>query len=200
MVVLACAVVAGFVAACEPETPEGPAPSRFASVKKEANTKAAGTFCEKQWPEEPAGARKFTAIPERPLPEPAAAVAAGGSWKWLNLWATWCVPCVEEMGLLARWKTSLAKDGIPLDLELWSVDEDEAKLAEYLKTVAMPGPVHWLRAPDDLPAALESLGADRASGIPVHALVDRNGNLRCLRVGSVHDEDYGAVKTLLSAR
>ena len=30
--------------------------------------------------------------------------------------------------------------------------------------------------------------------------VARFGNLRCLRVGSVHDEDYGAVKSLLAGR
>ena len=59
--------------------------------------------------------------------------------------------------------------------------------------------MHWLRARENLPAVIESLGADRTSAIPVHALIDGNGNLRCLRVGSVHDEDYGAVKTLLAS-
>jgi thiol-disulfide isomerase/thioredoxin len=198
---LACALsTACVVAACDPAEPDGSAPSRFASVKKEASSTAAATFCEKQWPAAAAGGRRYTEIPERPLPGAAAVAAStGGTWKWVNLWATWCVPCVEEMRLLARWKRSLAKDGIALDLELWSVDEEEAKLVEYLGKTAMPGRVHWLRAQEDLPAVLESLGADRASGIPVHALVDGSGNLRCLRVGSVHDEDYGAVKTILNA-
>jgi thiol-disulfide isomerase/thioredoxin len=196
---LACALgLACFVAACESGAPEGSAPARFDSVKKEPSTKPAAAFCDKQWPA--AEARKYTEIPERPIPGgPAAAAARRGVWKWVNLWATWCLPCVEEMGLLARWKTSLEKDGIAVDIELWSVDEDEAKLVQYLKTVTVPGRVHWLRAPEDLPAVLESLGADQTAGIPVHALVDGNGNLRCLRVGSVHDEDYGAVKTLLGS-
>ena len=196
---VACALAAAcVVAACEPAEPAGSAPPRFASVKQEAGSKAAA-FCEKQWPAAAAGGRRYTEIPERPLPgAPALAASAAGSWKWVNLWATWCVPCVEEMRLLARWKRSLEKDGIALDLELWSVDEDEAKLVQYLAQTAMPGRVRWLRAQQDLPAVLESLGADRASGIPVHALVDSNGNLRCLRVGSVHDEDYGAVKSMLA--
>jgi thiol-disulfide isomerase/thioredoxin len=196
---LACALaLACLVAACEPTTSDAPASSRFASVKKEANVRAVGAFCEKQWPAA-VGARKYTEIPERLIPGvPAAAAAPGGAWKWINLWATWCVPCVEEMGLLARWKRALEKDGIAVELELWSVDQEEAKLLEYLDTVAMPGRVRWLRAPEDLPAVLESLGADQTSGIPVHALVDGSGNLRCVRVGSVHDEDYGAVKAMLS--
>jgi thiol-disulfide isomerase/thioredoxin len=186
------------------DAPKGdaPAPSRFASVKKEASTKAATAFCEKQWPgsSTETGAKKYIEIPEKAVPgaPSGAASAPKGSWKWVNLWATWCLPCVEEMGLLAKWKSSLEKDGVPIDLELWSVDEDEAKLVEHMKKHSMPGRVRWLRAQDDLPGVLESLGADRMSAIPVHALVDGSGNLRCLRVGSVHDEDYGAVKTMLT--
>jgi len=192
------AAAACLVAACEPAEPGGPTPSRFASAKKEASNRTAA-FCEKQWPAAAVGARKYIEIPERPLAgAPAVAAAPGASWKWVNLWATWCLPCVEEMGLLARWKRSLAKDGIALDLELWSVDEEEANLRQFLAQTAVPGRVRWLRDQKDLPAVLDSLGADRASGIPVHALVDGSGNLRCLRVGSVHDEDYGAVKAILS--
>lgn len=189
------------LAACNESQPEAkPAGGgRFASVKKEASAKAATAFCEKQWPAAE-GTKKYVDIPEKPVPGAPASKgdAPRGSWKWVNLWATWCLPCVEEMGLLAKWKSSLEKDGIPLDLELWSVDEEEAKLVEYLKKTSMPGEVKWLRGQEDLPNVLESLGADRMSAIPVHALVDGNGNLRCLRVGSVHDEDYGAVKTMLS--
>lgn len=196
---VALLAVACLLVACEPSTPEGQAPSRFASVRKEANARAAAAFCEKQWPAEAAGARRYAEIPERPVPgAPAAAAASGRSWKWINLWATWCLPCVEEIGLLGRWKSSLERDGIALDLELWSVDDDGAKLVDYLEETAMPGRVRWLRAAKDLPAVLGSLGVDQTSAIPVHALVDGGGNLRCVRVGSVHDEDYGAVKTMLS--
>jgi len=197
---IACLLAAACgMAACEPAEPERQAPSRFASVENEAR-RAADGFCEKQWPAAAPGARKYTGIPERPLPgAPAVAATKGGSWKWVNLWATWCVPCVEEMRLLARWRQALAKDGITVDLELWSVDAEEGKLMEYLEKTPMPGRVRWLRAQDDLPGALESLGTDRTAGIPVHALVDGQGNLRCVRVGSVHDEDYGAVKSMLSA-
>lgn len=190
------------LAACNDDAKsDTPAPSRFASVKKEASTKAATAFCEKQWPgsSTETGTRKYIEIPEKAVPgAPSVAGAPKGSWKWVNLWATWCLPCVEEMGLLSKWKSSLEKDGVPIELELWSVDEEEAKLTEFMKKHSMPGRVRWLRAQDDLPGVLESLGADRMSAIPVHALVDGSGNLRCLRVGSVHDEDYGAVKTMLT--
>ena len=196
----AAALLAGcLLAACDQAAPEAPAPARFAAVGKQATDRAAATFCEREWPAAPApGARAYHEIPERPLPGGPTSPAAGAGWKWINLWATWCLPCVEEMRLLARWHRSLAQDGIGVDLQMWSVDADQAALADYLRTTTVPGRVHWLRGPDDLPAALAALGADPTAGVPVHALIDRAGNLRCLRVGAVHDEDYGAVKTLLS--
>jgi thiol-disulfide isomerase/thioredoxin len=189
-----------WVCGCEEKKPEGPAPSRFAAAKKESGgiSKAAAAFCERQWPVGE-GARRFNEPPERPIPgAPSSPAPRDGGWRWVNVWATWCGPCVEEMGLLGKWKNTLTQDGVPLELELWSIDEDQEKLQAWLKKTPMPGRVRWLRSEADLPAMLEGLGADRMSAIPVHAFVDRAGNLRCLRVGSVHDEDYGAVKALLT--
>lgn len=198
----AAAVVALLTAACADKPadvpPEAQPQARFAAVKREASTKAAASFCERQWPVGE-GARRFAAPPERPIPGYAGAAGGeAGAWTWVNLWATWCKPCVEEMGLLARWKDSLRKDGVGLNVEFWSVDEVEGDLTGWLQQHKLPGRVHWLRSMDDLVPTLESLGADKGSAIPIHALVDSAGNLRCLRVGSVHEEDYGAIKSMLT--
>ncbi len=175
-----------------------PAPSRFNAVKQGASNKAASSFCEVSWP---AGekARAFATPATRPLPVSVEAPKPSGGWRWINLWATWCHPCIEEIGLLARWETSLKKDGIPLDLELFSVDDDAAALQAWLGKKKMPGSVKWLAGGSaELPAVLTGLGVDKAAGIPVHALVDPSGALRCVRTGGVHDEDYGAVKAILT--
>ncbi|OGQ15341.1 MAG: hypothetical protein A2138_05210 [Deltaproteobacteria bacterium RBG_16_71_12] len=183
---------------CEEKKAEGEAPSRFASVKRDGAAKAASTFCEKQWPTGEGG-KRFTAPAERPIPGTVAAAAAkAGAWRWVNLWATWCQPCIEEMGLLARWRDSLTADGVNIDFELWSIDDEESALTGWLAKTKLPGRARWLRAQGDLAPFLEGIGADAASAIPIHALVDGNGNLRCLRVGAVHDEDYGAVKAFLT--
>jgi thiol-disulfide isomerase/thioredoxin len=186
---------------CEESTKQPQAaPSRFAAVQKTSNKDAERKFCEQSWPAGEGG-KRFVEPPEKPIPgAPAAPPAESGvkGWTWVNLWATWCRPCIEEIGLLARWQTSLQKDGVPLALELWSIDEDEAALTDWLKKTAMPGRVRWLRGQDDLVPLLESLGADKNSAIPVHALVDSDGQVRCVRTGSVHDEDYGSIKSILS--
>jgi len=122
-----------------------------------------------------------------------------GGWTWVNLWATWCRPCVEELALLDRWQEALAKDGHPIAVELWSVDDGEADLAAWLKKGPMPGNVKWLAGgAADLPAVLKSFAVAETSPIPVHALLDPQGALRCVRVGAVHDEDYAAIKAIVS--
>ena len=185
----------------KPSTTTEQAPSRFNAPKKAQANRAASSFCEKTWPAAAEGAQAFVAPAEKPLPNgtSASAIARGKGWTWVNLWATWCRPCVEEMALLDTWQKSLAKDGLPLSLELYSVDDDTNDLASWLKKGTTPGTVRWLKGgAADLPAVLESLGVDKNSPIPVHALVDGNGNLRCARVGSVHTEDYAAIKSIIA--
>lgn len=185
--------------ACEEKKPEGEAPSRFASVKRDSGSKAASSFCEKQFPPGEGG-KRYTAPADRPIPGVAADAAApkAGAWRWVNLWATWCAPCVEEMGLLQRWKSSLTADGVNIEFELWSLDDEEAALTGWLQKHTLPGRARWLRSQEELGPFLTTLGADASSAIPIHAFVDGAGNLRCLRVGAVHDEDYGAIKAMLT--
>jgi thiol-disulfide isomerase/thioredoxin len=191
-----------FTFACdEPAKPEGQAPSRFQSVQNDVSSqKAAEAFCEKTFA---AKTKPWSEPPSRPMPKPAktdetAAAHKGAGWTWVNLWASWCGPCIKELPLLSRWRDTLAKEGTYVRFELWSVDAAEDELVGALDR-PFPGEVRWLRSEDDLPALLESLGVDKGSAIPVHALVDRSNNLRCVRVGSIGEESYGQVKSILAA-
>ncbi len=178
------------------EKPAGPAPERFASVKKNIS-KSQAAFCEKSFPAQGDGARKYVPAPTRPLG--AEEKPAGKGWLWVNAWATWCKPCVEEMGVLNRWKEAISREGLPLSFELLSIDETGAKTElEAWQQKNLPGPIRWLRAEDDFAPFLEGLGIDKSSAIPVHALVDPNGMVRCVRVGAIHEQNYGAVRDLLS--
>src|SRR5207244_4834526 len=73
------------LSACDEKKAEGPAPERFAAVKKSAAAKAA-SFCEKSYP---AKERKFSPAASRLL---GTAAAPARGWKWVNVWATWCEP------------------------------------------------------------------------------------------------------------
>ena len=175
------------------------APSRFAAVVEERSESARRAFCETTFPKSGPEARAFVVPKERAAPPHEAKAAARGGWRWVNLWATWCRPCVEEIPLLERWRTALTKDDVAISFEMWSIDDDEEALTSWLGKHPMPGVVRWLESPGDLGPVLTSFGLEASSPIPVHVVVDPEGQVRCARVGSVHEEDYGAVKAMLTA-
>jgi thiol-disulfide isomerase/thioredoxin len=153
----------------------------------------AASFCDKTFPRSGAGARRWIAPADKPIPGVVRTATAG--WTWFNLWASWCGPCLVEMPLLTRWRDSLVADGVPIHLELWSIDEDRDSLAA--KVGGLPEHLRWLKDPRDLQPLLDRLGVERGSAIPIHALIDPAGMLRCVRVGSLREEAYGAVKSML---
>jgi hypothetical protein len=102
------------------------------------------------------------------------------------------------MELLARWRDAFSRDGAPVRFELVSIDEaaNEQALVAW-RSKGLPGPIRWLRSDGDLSPLLDSLGVERGAMIPIHALVDGSGWLRCVRIGAIHEQDYAAVKGLV---
>ena len=187
---------AWLLTACPADSQEKP-PPRFVGVQAQGGEQAARSFCERSLPGDGAQAVTFTNPPERPIPGTKAPTLPAKAWRWINLWATWCEPCMEEIPLLGRWEQSLKKDGIPFALELWSADDDEPALLKAMRSRKLPGQVRWMRSSDDLTPFLEGLQVAQGAALPIHVLVDTAGKLRCVRVGAVHEGDYGAIKAML---
>jgi thiol-disulfide isomerase/thioredoxin len=101
----------------------------------------------------------------------------------VNLWATWCPPCLEEMPSLERLHKRLKDDGLVV-LGI-SADKDEKDIRDLLAKQPVSFPI--LRDP-------EGAMADRyrATGYPETYLVDKQGVLRATWVGPV-DWDAPAV-------
>ena len=177
------------------EKPSGPAPSRFASVKKNAAASAA-KFCDSSYPASGDGVKAYFAPQLRPFGNPA---PKPSGWKWVNLWATWCKPCVEEMGMLNRWSKALEGESLPVSFELVSIDETAAQPElEQWKSKNLPGSISWMKSDEALGLFLDGLQVDRSSAIPIHVLVDPKNNVRCVRVGAIHEENYGSVRDLIA--
>ena len=172
-----------------------PASSRVDAVKASGSKRrTSADFCDVL----PAAAQApVFAFP--PLTAAARAPVASG-WRWVNVWATWCKPCIEELPLLARWHDKLARAGRPVELVFVSVDDSDGALVAYKQQHAdAPSSLRVADPANAMPAWLRSVGLDEHAPIPVHVLVDAAGRVRCVRAGGLRAEDYPIVEALLGS-
>lgn len=186
MIVAAAAALAG----CDSGKGGGESSSRVDSVKGKARHVSADELCDVRNPDKTAPRFALPALS-------GAAPAPAAHWRWVNVWATWCKPCRDELPRLERWA---ARHADQLDLLLLSADESDADVATF--RAANPAVRDGVRIadPDALPAWLTTLGLDGASPIPIHVLVDPEGRTRCVRAGPVGDDDLVAAEALLAPR
>ncbi len=131
------------------------------------------------------------------MPETDTAPPAGTGARWLNVWATWCKPCIKEMPMLAGWRDRFAKDGIAMRLDFLSVDEEAAALTTFMKkNPQLPASLR-LKSPDALEPWLQEIGLDPGGGLPIHIFTDKKGAIRCIRAGAIHDAHYPTIAGLL---
>lgn len=120
-------------------------------------------------------------------------------WVWLNLWATWCGPCLREMPLIGNWVTNLNRTGYEMDLWFLSVDEERDVLQEFFQKHPEIATKNSLRLskPDAFPPWLEKYGLKPDTAIPINFLVAPEMEVRCIRTGSISDSDFPIVRSLV---
>jgi thiol-disulfide isomerase/thioredoxin len=95
----------------------------------------------------------------------------------VNLWATWCIPCVKEMPELSRLRAAFAQNGV--DLLGLNVDTDpDAHIREFLQKVPVDYPIYKGGV-----AAIEQLFATDEVTVPLSVVVDQNGKVEQLISG-----------------
>lgn len=113
----------------------------------------------------------------------------------LNLWATWCVPCREEMPALDRLQAAV---GGP-DFEVVAVNldtRDDGRDAAFLKEIGVGSLALYRDRSMDVFNTLKGRG--RAVGLPTTLIIDRNG----CEIGLMHgpaEWDSEAAKALVGA-
>jgi thiol-disulfide isomerase/thioredoxin len=186
------AVILVLFAACK-EDPGPPPTQRTEKVTTSANKqKSADEFCDLHNKDDSGAALTFPALTGTPPP-----AAADGHWRWVNLWATWCKPCIEELPRLQRWKTKLDAAGHPIDLVFVSVDENDADIAKYRSEHPGTPESARLADPKNQDAWVAALGLT-AGSIPIHVFVSPKGHVRCARAAGVQEQDFGAIEKLLA--
>lgn len=120
-------------------------------------------------------------------------------WVWVNLWATWCKPCIREMPMLQLWQQQLAKFGPSFDLWFVSVDQDKAELERFLTEHPDLASEYTLRltSAEAMEPWLKTLSVNSMASVPIHIIVAPGGGVRCVRTGSLSDGDFSIVKNLV---
>jgi len=97
------------------------------------------------------------------------------------------------MPLLSSWARGIREKGGALKVVFLSVDDDERQLSRFMgsRGKGLTGEFFWV--PEEAPRKVfyEALGIHDTPTLPVHALLDPSGRLRCVRVGSVTAADLG---------
>ena len=120
------------------------------------------------------------------MPDGAALPAVSGP-RLVNLFASWCVPCIAEAPLLLELQRSgIAIDGVAVR------DRPEAT-AKFLATRGNP---YRMISDDSDGRAQLLLGA---SGVPETFLVDRAGIIRFQHIGPIEEKDLSGIRAAWAA-
>jgi thiol-disulfide isomerase/thioredoxin len=110
-----------------------------------------------------AGPAEIAALPRQP----------GARATVINVWATWCVPCRQEMPELLDVARAYRDRG--LRLALVSADFDGAAARRFLARRGVTGPA-WLKSGGDQ-AFIDALDRRWTGSLPATFVYDRNGRL-----------------------
>jgi thiol-disulfide isomerase/thioredoxin len=111
----------------------------------------------------------------------------GGKGAVLNVWASWCGPCEEELPMLSKVASEYAKRGItvvPL-----SVDDEETQpqVAQVLRKAGFAPPYYIVKPP--IEALKRALWPGWPGNLPVTFLVDATGTPRYFFNAEVYEAE-----------
>ena len=132
---------------------------------------------------------EFAAAPAVPgLPGLASADFNDGKPRLLNVFASWCVPCVQEAPMLMRLKDmGVEVDGI-------AVHDTQANLAKFLAENGNPYARIGL---DEAGRAQLAFGS---SGVPETFVVDGQGKILHQHIGVIGEDDMQKLLTMLGRK
>jgi len=109
----------------------------------------------------------------------------------LNLWATWCPPCREEMPMLERLQQRYGKDGLVVIAVSDEPNEQQAKFTEFARMPFVKGRI-------DPGSRVAGLYIEPDVARPVTHIIDRNGFLReTLIAGQSYESFEHSIKPYL---
>lgn len=101
----------------------------------------------------------------------------------LNFWATYCIPCREEMPDLSAIQNEFAALGVQVIGASTDSEEDRAKVLQFIKDVKINFPV-WLGA-----TSADTLRFGVGTALPATVIIDKDGKIYKTISGIVNQAD-----------
>ena len=101
----------------------------------------------------------------------------------LNFWATWCLPCKDEMKLFTAAHNQYADKGLTVIAASLDDAKDRKEVDKFIKKQKMTMPV-WLGITPE-----ESEKVTGSPGLPVTIFLDRDGHQVARVVGQIREKE-----------
>jgi thiol-disulfide isomerase/thioredoxin len=112
----------------------------------------------------------------------------------LNLWATWCKPCVDEFPHLVKLQERYRSRG--LDIVFISVDDDDARTAQrvraFLKTMNVQSPSYLKKSGND-EAFINAVHPEWSGAVPATFVYTKRGELAAMKVEALSYEELETI-------
>jgi thiol-disulfide isomerase/thioredoxin len=154
-------------------------------------TAAAFLFAMALWVPQPAG---LVALDEAGVEKTLA--AQRGKVVLIDFWATWCVPCREELPVLASLEKKLRSRGFVLITVSADEPEQEKAAAELLRKTGVRPPAYIKRAKND-EAFINFIDRQWSGALPALFLYDREGRRAASFIGETGRGDIQAAVSRL---
>ena len=152
-------------------------------------------WCEKRYEN---GQGPVVVLPQTDVLNEGPAVRTGRPG-WINMWATWCRPCIAEIPHILRWRDARLGNGTIFSLQMLSVDEDLNEFKSFMSrhTELRTTMVMRMSDPTGLGAYASSLGLGSDTTVPIHVFAGSDNRIVCVRAGGITESDLGVIRELM---
>lgn len=110
----------------------------------------------------------------------------------INMWATWCVPCIEEFPEILRLRREYMDKGVAVFfVSLDDPKKRQSQVVPFLKRMNVDFPTYIKKAGKD-EQFINALSSDWSGALPATFIYDRNGMLSDMRIEQVTYEELEA--------